>query len=427
MFGATAIAAKPEANVSSSLAVDMKRMRRIGWFIFAIYFIGSPSILFLPAESLGRGALLVAMPVVGMLVANYGVRHEQRSPSLWPIGIAFTAMVSWQIISTIQSLGLQYVSHLLPALAFIAFAMSGRVSLRDYSSEELSALISKLLWPLASILLVSWLVQWLGIVDGHERSAFWLSMHGFRLQGLAVHPVSLGILATLVLILTLGASQTRWIWLIRGIAILTILATNSRTALLAAFAGLLVFVLLAPGLRLGRRLLYLFGLLTTIVLSSGIVLIQRETAPDVLSGRSIIWRNVAALLDDTGWLGYGPAAVSRLFPEVGGYGSNTSQAQNQWLNDTLNFGWIGASLTTLLIVAFAIHGPWRVRRRLALPLVAAVVVTAFVEVPINLWSSTAQAVPLVLMVLMSSRTQRSSSVANNVRKAVRSTSTHHRG
>jgi hypothetical protein len=57
----------------------------------------------------------------------------------------------------------------------------------------------------------------------------------------------------------------------------------------------------------------------------------------------------------------------------------------------------------------------------------AVVVAALVEVPINLWSSTAQAMPLALMILLSSRAQNSSSVVGHGPKSVRAISIYQRG
>jgi hypothetical protein len=133
------------------------------------------------------------------------------------------------------------------------------------------------------------------------------------------------------------------------------------------------------------------------------VLIQRAGSSDVLSGRNIIWQNTLPLLRQLSVFGYGPQAIARLFPDVGGPGSIVSQAQNQWLNDAINFGWMGPFLLAVLYLGISLAGPLSHRRMLLFSMLIYMLIVSFSEEPLDIWNSTVQAFPLFLTFIVTSR------------------------
>ena len=99
--------------------------------------------------------------------------------------------------------------------------------------------------------------------------------------------------------------------------------------------------------------------------------------------------------------GYGPNFFPQLVPLV--FGPNALNqvldAQNQWLSDSLEFGFVAAAVLTLFLIALPLYGSSTYRRALLLPLLIMVLVDCFSQVPLALFSSIDGAFPLFLLVL----------------------------
>ena len=229
-------------------------------------------------------------------------------------------------------------------------------------------------------------------------------MHGARLQGLAIHPIGEGLLAGLTLLLALAARGNRGrLSLYRSVTVAILILTDARTAWVGTLAAVVLMWLLEPQRSTWRRLLPILVTIMALPAIASYVLIQRAGASDVLSGRNIIWQNTLPLLHQLNVLGYGPQAIVRLFPDVGGPGSVVSQAQNQWLNDAINFGWVGPFLLAALCLSISLAGPLSHRRMLLFSMLMYILVVSFSEEPLDLWNSIVQAFPLFLTFIVTSR------------------------
>src|ERR1039458_3569627 len=130
--------------------------------------------------------------------------------------------------------------------------------------------------------------------------------------------------------------------------------------------------------------------------------VQRQVNTDVLSGRDLIWRDLLPYLHHLPIFGYGPYFFPRLVPLVFGPYAVPGQIldpQNQWLNDSLEFGFAAAVMLTLLLVLIPRHGSKTYRRMLLFPLLTMVIVEGLSEVPLAVFSSIDGAFPLFLLLM----------------------------
>ena len=79
------------------------------------------------------------------------------------------------------------------------------------------------------------------------------------------------------------------------------------------------------------------------------------------------------------------------------------QAQNQWLNDAVNFGWAGPIILAALCLTIALAGPLPHCCMLLFPMLIYILVVSFSETPLDIWDSIVQAFPLFLTFIVTSR------------------------
>lgn len=379
--------------------------RRAAWAAAAVYVLGSPSLTIVANGSTIRGAILASFPLVASVLCFAGVQRPMwRGGRELMVPAAFAAVVVWQFLSAYFNIGPGYIMHALPAVTLLMLGLRVRAVQYELSMAEFRRCLASLLGPLVTILVLGLVLQMLGRIPSEFPSAFPVSVHGARLQGLAVHPIGEGLLAGLTLLLALAArgSRTR-LFLYRSAAVAILILTDARTAWLGTLAAVVLMWLLEPQRPTWKRLLPILVTITALPALTTYILIQRAGSSNVLSGRNIIWQNIFPLLRQLNLFGYGPQAIVRLFPDIGGPGSVVSQAQNQWLNDAINFGWVAPFLLAALCLSIAIAGPLPYRRMLLFSMLIYILAVSLSEEPLDLWNSTVQAFPLFLTFVVTSR------------------------
>jgi O-antigen ligase len=383
--------------------------RRAAWAAAAIYVLGSPSLTIVASGSTVRGAILASFPLVASVLCFAGVQKPMwRGGRELMVPAAFAAVVVWQFLSAYFNLGPGYIMHALPAVTLLMLGLRVRAVQYELSIAEFRICVASLLGPLVTILLLGLVLQMLGTIPSEFPSAFPVSVHGARLQGLAIHPIGDGLLAGLTLLLALAARGNRIrLSLYRSITVAILILTDARTAWVGTLAAVVLMWLLEPRRSTWRRLLPILVTITALPTIASFVLIQRAGSSGVLTGRNIIWQNTLPVLRQLNVFGYGPQAIARLFPDLSGPGSvpgsATTQAQNQWLNDAINFGWVGAFLLAALCLSILLAGPLSHRRMLLFPMLIYILIVSFSGEPLDIWNSIAQAFPLFLTFIVTSR------------------------
>ena len=402
---AAAGAATSTAGGPPYVEVVTRVWRRAAWAGAAAYFVGSPSLTIVANGSTIRGAVLAIFPLVASVWCFMGVQKPKwRGGRELMVPAAFAVVVVWQFLSAYFNLGPGYIMHALPAVTLLMLGLRVRAVQYELSIAEFRRCVALLLGPLVTILLLGLVLQMLGTIPSEFPSAFPLSLHGGRLQGLAIHPVGDGLLAGLTLLLALAArGNTVRLSLYRSVTVAILILTDARTAWVGTLAAVVLMWLLEPQRSTWRRLLPILVTLMALPAIASFVLIQRASSSDVLSGRNIIWQNTLPLLRQLDVFGYGPGAIPRLFPDVGGPGTVIPQAQNQWLNDAINFGWVGPILLAALCLSISLAGPLSHRRMLLFPMLIYILVVSFSETPLDIWDSIVQAFPLFLIFIVTSR------------------------
>ena len=383
--------------------------RRAAWAAAAAYVLGSPSLTIVASGSTIRGAILASFPLVASVLCFVGVQKPMwRGGRELMVPAAFAAVVVWQFLSAYFNLGPGYIMHALPAVTLLMLGLRVRAVQYELSIAEFRRCVASLLGPLVTILLLGLVLQMLGRIPSEFPSAFPVSVHGTRLQGLAIHPIGEGLLAGLTLLLALAARGNRVrLSLYRSITVAILILTDARTAWVGTLAAVVLMWLLEPRRSTWRRLLPILVTIMALPTIASFVLIDRAGSSDVLTGRNIVWQNTLPLLRQLNVFGYGPQAIARLFPDVSGPGSvpgsATTQAQNQWLNDAINFGWVAVFLLAVLCLSISLAGPLSHRRMLLFPMLLYILVVSFSEEPLDLWDSIVQAFPLFLTFIVTSR------------------------
>jgi hypothetical protein len=328
---------------------------------------------------------------------------ERRMPIDLPVGL-LTLLVVWEAISMEQSEGTDYLLHVIPSISFLVLAVAARGPITRMSRSEIRFATAGVLLPLCCFLMLGWIAQYAHFVPSTNfiRSGFPLSIHGFRLQGLTSAPNGLGFLAALVTLIAFVAPARKFSWFTRAVGMITLLASDSRTSMIALGVGLFTLWVLGPGRNLTKRMMALLFLVLASVGAWGIIDIQRTRQSDILSDRDVIWRDLIPYLHQVPTFGYGPNIFLQLAPRILGpytpYGQ-VVDPQNQWLNDSLEFGLAAAAILTLFLVVMLLRGPLLYRRQLLLPLVMMVLVEGLSEVPLAVFSSIDGVFPLFLLLM----------------------------
>jgi hypothetical protein len=395
-----------KTEVSEDALKARLRWRTATWFGVVTFLAWSPVTTInrvLPAGSTIRGIALTVIPLVGVVAVMKLPKRRTRKLIDLSVLLLF-ALVVWQGISVETTAGLHYLLHVVPAVALLILAVAARDESSGMSVDDIRFAIAGILPALCAFLLVGWIAQYAHLVPltGPAGSTLGLSVDGYRLQGLTSGPNLLGFLAALITLIAFVAQAGKVAWFTRVVGILTLLASDSRTSILVLGIGLFALWVLRPGLSMSKRVIPLAAL-TFGGLGVWPILVSRRSAnTDVLSNRDEIWRDLFPYLHHLPLFGYGPNFLPKLVPLVFGPYALADQIldpQNQWLNDSIQYGFMAAILLTLLLLAIPLHGSKTYRRTLLLPLLLMVFVECFSEVPLAVFGSIDGAFPLFFLVM----------------------------
>lgn len=396
-----------EGTEVSKAAIETKRRwSRAAWIAAVTYVAWSPMTFVtkaLPAGSTTRGVVLTLIPLMGV-VAIIKMPDTQRRRRFDLLITLLTALVVWQTISVERAVGLGYLLHVVPGAALLALAAVARGQVSELSLKDIRFAVTGVLPALCALLILGWIAQYGHLIPTPSISGSTLgfSVHGYRLQGITPAPNSLGFLAALVTLVAFIAQSGKMSWVTRFVGLATLVASDSRTSIIALAVGLLALWVLGPGWSMAKRWMGLIGISIAGVSAWGLIDTQRAANTDVLSDRDTIWRDLVPYLHHLPIFGYGPDLFPRLVPLVFGPFAVSNQVldpQNQWLNDSLEFGFTAAFLLTLFLFAVPIHGSPVYRRLLLFPVLAIVIVDCFSEVPLAVFSSIDGAFPMFLLVM----------------------------
>jgi hypothetical protein len=375
------------------------------WFGVATYLAWSPLTTInklLPAGSMVRGVILTLIPLVGVLSVSRLPRKE-RTSTIDLLVALLAILVLWEGISVELTTGTNELLHVVPSVALLALAASARGPVNRMSMSDISTAVVGVLAPLDSLLILGWIAQYLHLEPPSTMlSTLHFSVNGYRLQGLGSTPNGWGFLAALVTLVAFVGAPGKLSWATRAVGVLTLFASDSRTSIIALGVGLFLLWVLGPGRDLGRRVMAVVFLVVASVGIWGIIDVRRQASTDVLSDRDLIWRNLLPYLHHLPLFGYGPNIFVQLAPGILGPGTpygTVLDAQNQWLSDSLEFGFVAAAILTITLLAIPLHGSATYRHALSLPLLAMVLVKCFSEVPLAVFFSIDGAFPLFLLIM----------------------------
>jgi len=390
----------------SELSLEARRRwGRATWFGIATYFAWSPFKPvnhFLSAGSTTRGLVLTIIPLLGVLaVLRLPAKRRGRRIDL-PV-MLLVALIGWEAISVETSVGLGSLSHGVPGVALLGLAVVARGPVDGLSVSDVRSALTGVLPALCSFLALGWIAQFAHLVPSAAmQSAVGFSVHGYRLQGLTTQPNNLGFLAALVTMIAFVARPGKVAWLTRIVGALTVLATDSRTSIIALGVGLFALWVLGPGKDLLKRLFAALLLAITGAGLWGVLDVRRQANTNVLSDRNVVWHDLIPYLHHVPLFGYGPNIFVLLDPII--FGPYTPQgqildAQNQWLSDSVEFGFVAAALLTIFLIVIPLRGTSAYRWLLLFPLLTMVFVEGISEVPLSVFASIDGAFPLFLLVM----------------------------
>lgn len=390
----------------SELSIEARRRWGTAtWFGIATYFAWSPFKPvnhFLSAGSTTRGMVLTIIPLLGVL-AVLRLPAKKRGRRIDLLVTLLVALVVWQAVSVETSVGIGYLSHVVPGVALLGLAVVARGPVDGLSVSDVRSALTGVLPALCCFLALGWISQFAHLVPSAAmQSAVGLSVHGYRLQGLTTQPNNLGFLAALVTMIAFVARPGKIAWLTRIVATLTLLATDSRTSIIALGVGLFVLWVLGPGKDLLKRMSAALFLAITGAGLWGVLDVRRQANTDVLSDRNVIWHDLIPYLHHVPLFGYGPNIFVVLDPII--YGPYTPQgqildAQNQWLSDSVEFGIVAAAMLAICLLVIPLRGTSAYRWLLLFPLLTMVFVESISEVPLSVFASIDGAFPLFLLVM----------------------------
>lgn len=359
------------------------------WYLEAVLFLAAPissSLVALyprdgsfsgpfPAANSVVAATAVVLSGVGFVQALRNPRFGGR-PLLYSLAFFYVTLV----LSGFGGLAPGVpMSYLVTPLAVIPFVLHG-----GYSYEWLintSKLVLRTVLCLSAVALV--VIPEAAFNIEESRTLFGLE----RVQGITLHPNSLGILAVMLLYLEIHSRSRSW-W--KLLALVSILLAQSATAYVIAIVGFAV--LHTPLSRIARSFALLGALAAaflTLVNPAATGQFLAEVLPanmGTLNGRTRIW---AAAMNGFGlspvW-GYGPSFLDDEFRAS--YLQNfdaAAQAHNQWIQTLGSTGAVGAVSLVILALVVAIYG-WMSRtasRGLTLALVLLLFLRSITESPLR--------------------------------------------
>jgi hypothetical protein len=345
---------------------------------------------------------LTIIPLLGVL-AVLRLPGKRRGRRIDLLVMLLVALIGWQAISVETSVGLGYLTHVVPGVALLALAIVARGPVNGLSVSDVRSALTGVLPALCCFLALGWIAQFAHLVPSAAmQSAVGFSIHGYRLQGLTTQPNNLGFLAALVTMVAFVARPGKMAWLTRIVGALTVLATDSRTSIIALGVGLFALWVLGPGKDLLKRMSAALLLAITGAGLWGVLNVRRQANTNILSDRNVIWHDLIPYLHHVPLFGYGPNIFVVLDPIF--YGPYTPQgqildAQNQWLSDSVEFGFVAAALLALCLVVIPLRATSAYGWLLLFPILTMVIVEGISEVPLSVFASIDGAFPLFLLVM----------------------------
>ncbi|MFJ2739471.1 O-antigen ligase family protein [Streptomyces sp. NPDC087440] len=301
----------------------------------------------------GSAVVLLASAVV--LVALTGNRGRRGDT---PLIAAFLALYAAPVVSGVlgEHGGADNWRLWLPPLVLLAFYLApstgltvllgrARLVLRCYTWGSLAALLAVPDWA----------------ITASRNANFSLEEFtpGGRLSGLATHPVMLGVMVAMALVLEcVPLVRTRW-WALHGtVAAVTLLLAQSRTAWIMTLVGLLFLYRREVAHRVHPVFVRLMaagtaacGLLLVPGVPEQLVRLSQDQEMTTLHGRNLTWQAVFEAFHTNVWLGYGPALFDDpLSPVHLAY----DHAHNQLLHTLGIAGLLGAVVLAVLLAVVVV-------------------------------------------------------------------------
>ena len=323
----------PEVALDRTLNVSLRIT--FGIFLFSSTF------------SIAISQIALGLSLGLYLVIALKTKQPFMSSSLRPISILIAAYVGWLALSSlagntpIASLLSLREEWLFAALPIAFFAFQG-----DRAPERMLPILATGL----CLITTYGIIQHFTAVNWFRDAPVSVSGGLVRLSGNFSHPLTYGNFIVTATLFALGYSIKRYtqltslprlIYIITSLTgLVAISLLNSRGPMLAAVAGLLFLALMA------RRIRYLLpvligGLLISIILSPGLVDVFSERFEHDLestdpASRLYIWRNTLKIIGDNPVFGVGPGnfadAYSQQAPPTTEPHRSTAHAHSDYLN-----------------------------------------------------------------------------------------------
>jgi O-antigen ligase len=358
------------------------------WPFVALLWLAGPATLLVQAGSdpdrelsgpqlrLSQALTLIAIVLAVVLFAKARNTPDRTGRRLIVSWVAYYVSL---VIPVVLSLSITLPrGYWLTPLVVVAALAYRRIGFED--------LVGRASIALRAVLVMS-LIAWFAFpaigfnTDGDRAQFFGLE----RVQGIAGHPNTLGAIAVVALALEVHRRRTAWALL----AGLLILASQSNTSIIAAFAVLVV----GGGSigRLGRR-----GAIAAVALLPVVAIVRPGSLSALwlsflpedagtLTGRTYIWQVVLKTFRDDPLTGYGPALLDIAYRTNQNLPFDAAaQAHNQFIQTLGQAGLVGAlAMTVALLMTLAAALKVRRTSRLPLALWVALLLHCLTESPLR--------------------------------------------
>ena len=298
---------------------------------------GAVAVMLTKAASRGHTALLLVL-ITALTVINYRVRGEPENAierdlqnmikvAVWGC-MLIPALINWRDIVPYfrdPRFGL-YLIFIALSLASAAWSIDPLMTVVSASgllvylifgpllAEVFTtrALVNAMVWSLVGYDVANWLFAAFDPTIGFLAGTM-------RLQGFSGHPNFLGSQTSVLLCLLIAAYYRGyigrfWFWILLAFAVITLMATQSRTSGLSVF---LAFVACRYRRLFFAVVLFALTCLTLIVITGYldqlISIFVRPGDGDALAGRIDIWDYVVPKIADRPWFGYGFNIFERFY------------------------------------------------------------------------------------------------------------------
>ena len=258
-------------------------------------------------------------------------------------------------------------------------------------------LILRSFYLASSIMAIAgWPIELFGLNSFHYKSGFPINPLDWRWMGLQNHPNIAGL--TMALLFAIAVIKYRNIP-IATLALVNIVLAEHRGGLIGVvlvlgYVSINRFSAWSSSKRLVIGSMWVFGLLI-----APFGLTSRLGTDDISTGRGTIWEICLNQYQKSPIYGNGPNAVTRLFGLDISSTLTPFHCHNQFLDDLVNFGWIGALFPTFALFMTLILA-MRYKKHVLVGMTLAVGASWFVESPFRLFGTQPGAFTNLLLLLM---------------------------